>query len=109
MIIIDCYVIPNRILIPESIHSSHCVRLKKQENCIESCCIGLMFIGPGRTCAPTNGYFHDKTKISTANLRVDYCLLLKYCRSQYTFASPTWAKLHTNLSLKCEIINVFWA
>ena len=30
-----------------------------------------------RTCTPTTGYFHVKTKISKENLRVDY-LLLKY-------------------------------
>ena len=30
-----------------------------------------------RTCTPTTGYFHVKTKISMENLRVDY-LLLKY-------------------------------
>ena len=34
--------------------------------------------GPlNRTCTPTTGYFHVKTKISKENLRVDY-LLLKY-------------------------------
>ena len=30
-----------------------------------------------RTCSPTTGYFHVKTKISKENLRVEY-LLLKY-------------------------------
>ena len=30
-----------------------------------------------RTCTPTTGNFHVKTKISKENLRVDY-LLLKY-------------------------------
>ena len=30
-----------------------------------------------RTCTPTTGYFHVKTKISKENLRVEY-LLLKY-------------------------------
>ena len=29
---------------------------------------------PGRTCTPIPGYFHDKTKISKENLRVDYHL-----------------------------------
>ena len=38
----------------------------------------LRGLGPfNRTCAPTTGYFHVKTKISKENLRVDY-LLLKY-------------------------------
>ena len=32
---------------------------------------------PGRTWIPKTGYFHDKTKISTANIRVNYYLLLK--------------------------------
>ena len=29
---------------------------------------------PWRTCTPITGYFHDKTKISKENLRVDYYL-----------------------------------
>ena len=33
-------------------------------------------LGPlNRTCTPTTGYFHVKTKISTENLPVDYLLL----------------------------------
>ena len=39
---------------------------------------------PGRTCTPIIGYFYDKTKLSKENLRVDYYLLLKYCRKQCT-------------------------
>ena len=31
---------------------------------------------PARACTPIIGYFHEKTKISTENLRVDYYLLL---------------------------------
>ena len=31
----------------------------------------------GRICTPATGYFYDKTKISTENLRVNYYLLLK--------------------------------
>ena len=31
---------------------------------------------PGRTNTPITNYFHDKTKISKENLRVDYYLLL---------------------------------
>ena len=38
----------------------------------------------GRMCASTTGYFHDKTKISMADLRVNYFLLSKYCRRQCT-------------------------
>ena len=38
----------------------------------------LRGLGPlNRTCTPTTGYFHVKTKISKENLGVDY-LLLKY-------------------------------
>ena len=35
---------------------------------------------PGRTYTPKTGYFHDKTKISKENLRVDYYLMLKYSK-----------------------------
>ena len=45
---------------------------------------------PGRTCTP--GYFHNKTKISTENLPVDYYLLPKYCRRQCSLLHPIWAK-----------------
>ena len=41
------------------------------------------------TCTPTTGYFCEKTKISKANLRVDYYLLLKYCTRQCILISPT--------------------
>ena len=34
-------------------------------------------------------YFHDKAKISLENLRVDYYLVLKYCRRQCSFLSST--------------------
>ena len=38
----------------------------------------LRGLGPlNRTCTPTTGYFHVKTKISKEILRVEY-LLLKY-------------------------------
>ena len=42
------------------------------------------FVSLGRTCTPTTGYFHDKTKIYKENLRMDYYLVLKYCSRQYT-------------------------
>ena len=47
---------------------------------------------PGRTFTPITGYFHDKTKISKENLRVDYYLLLKCCKGQYTLLPPTWTR-----------------
>ena len=47
---------------------------------------------PCRTCTRITGYFHDKTKISKENLRVDFYLLLKYCRRQCALLIPTWTK-----------------
>ena len=44
-------------------------------------------IGPGpsgRICTPITGCFHDKTIISTVNIRLDCYLRLKYCRRQST-------------------------
>ena len=57
------------------------MRLKKnyQEMLIEQVIeFKLRGLGPlNRTCTPTTGYFHVKTKISKENFGVDY-LLLKY-------------------------------
>ena len=39
---------------------------------------------PGRTYTPITGCCNDKTKISKENPRVDYYLLLKCCKRQYT-------------------------
>ena len=47
---------------------------------------------PGQTCTSITGYFHDKTKISKENLRVDHCLLLKCGKIQCTLLPPTWTK-----------------
>ena len=47
---------------------------------------------PGRTYTPITGYFHDKTKISKENIRVDYYLLLKCSKKQCILLSPTWTK-----------------
>ena len=55
---------------------------------------------PGRTYIPITAYFHDITKISKKNLRVDYCLLLKYCRRQCALLPPSWAKSLTKSSTK---------
>ena len=57
---------------------------------------------PGRTFTPITGYFHDKTKISQKNLRVDCYLLLKYCRRQCTLLPPTWAKSLTKFNPKMQ-------
>ena len=59
---------------------------------------------PGRTpCTSAIGYFHDKTKISTDFLRVDYYLPLKYStRRQWTLLPSTWAKSLTKFNLKMQ-------
>ena len=57
---------------------------------------------PGRTCTPTTGYFHVKTKISKEKFRVDYCLLLKYCRRQCILLPPTWAQRLTKFNTKMQ-------
>ena len=62
---------------------------------------------PGRTRTPITDYFHDKTKISKENLRMDYYLLLKYCTRQCALLPPTWAKLLTKLSTKMQDIKRF--
>ena len=45
---------------------------------------------PGQTYTPITGYCHDKTKISKENLRVDYYLLLRFCKRQCTLLSSSW-------------------
>ena len=59
----------------------------------------------GRICTLITGCFHDKTKISMENLRVDCYLLLNYCRRQCTLLEPNHLQ---NLTPKCKILNVFW-
>ena len=57
--------------------------------------IELQLRGPGppdQTCTPITGYFHDKTKTSKENLRVDYYLLLKCSTRQSALLPPTWTK-----------------
>ena len=53
---------------------------------------------PGRICTPITGCFHDKTITSKENLRMNYHLLLKYCRWQCTLLPPAWAKSLTKLN-----------
>ena len=55
---------------------------------------------PGRTCTPITGQIHNKTKILKENLRLDYYLLLKYCRRQCALLTPIWTK-----SLTIKILN----
>ena len=64
---------------------------------------------PGRTCTPTECYFHDKAKNSKEYFQMDYYLLVKYCRKQYTLLPPIPGQNYLqNLTPKCKIINVFW-
>ena len=56
--------------------------------------IELQLRGPGppnQTCTPITGYFHDKTKISKENFRVDYYLpvLPKCSKRQCALLPPT--------------------
>ena len=63
---------------------------------------------PGRICTPITGCFHSKIVASKKNNRLDFCLLLKYCRRQYTLLPPPGPNYLQNLTLKSKILNVFW-
>ena len=70
--------------------------------------IELQLRGPGppnQTCTPITGYFHDKTKVSEENLRVDYYLLLKCCQRQCTLLLPTWIS-HLQLKFNSKMQDV---
>ena len=56
----------------------------------------------GRIRTPITGCFHDKTIISKENIRVDFYLLLKYCRRQCTLLAPTWVKSLTKFNPKMQ-------
>ena len=45
---------------------------------------------PGLTCTSITGYFHNKTKISKENLRVDFHLLLKCPRVNVAYLSSPY-------------------
>ena len=66
---------------------------------------GLLVV---RICTPTTDYFHHKTKIFKANLRVDYYLLIKCCTRQKTLLAPTWAKSLTKFNLKMQDFKHAW-
>ena len=55
-----------------------------------------------RICTPITGCFHDKTKLSMENFRVDCYLLLKYCKRLCTLLTPTWAKSLTKFNPKMQ-------
>ena len=54
----------------------------------------------GRICTALTGCFHDKAIIFKENIRLDYYLPLKYCRSQCTLLSPNWGKSLTKFNPK---------
>ena len=62
---------------------------------------------PWQCMCSTTGYFHEKTKISEENIRVDYYLLLKYCRRQCPKILSTWAKSVTKFNLKMQDLMCF--
>ena len=62
----------------------------------------------GRICTPITSCFHDKAKISKETIRLDCCLLLKYCWRQYTLLPLTWPNRLQNLIIKYKILNLFW-
>ena len=58
---------------------------------------------PGRTNIPITGYFHDKTKISKENLRVDYYLLLNVARNNapyFPLPGPNHLQLKFNTRMQ---------
>ena len=55
-----------------------------------------------RICTPITGCFHDKTIISTENIRLDCYQLLEYRRRQCTLLPPTWAKSLTKFNPKMQ-------
>ena len=61
--------------------------------------------GPGslcRICTPITDCFRDKTIISKKNIRMDWYLLLKYCRWQCALLPPAWAKSLTKFYPKMQ-------
>ena len=70
--------------------------------------IELQLLGlgpPGRRYTPITGYFHDKTKISTENLRVEYYLPLKCSKKQCTYF-PLPGPNHLQLKFNSRIQDV---
>ena len=70
--------------------------------------IELQLRGPGppdQTCTPITGYFHDKTKISKENLRVDYYLLLK-CSTRQCALLPLPGPNHLQLKSNSKMPDV---
>ena len=65
-------------------------------------------VPPGHIYTPITGCFHNKALISKENIRLDWYLVLKYCRRQCTLLPPTWAKsLKIASKRKTEQLNFF--
>ena len=63
-------------------------------------------LGPlNRTCTPTTGYFHVKTKISKENLQVDYLLLNSDGVLEYTTRTRAQHEYHF-LSTRTRLVLV---
>ena len=67
----------------------------------------LRVLGPWPFVCSTTDYFYDKTTISKQSSRVDYHLLLKYCRKQCTLLSLLGPNHLQNSTPKCKILNAF--
>ena len=70
--------------------------------------IELQLRGPGlpdQTCTPITGYFHDRTKTSKENLRVDYYLLLK-CSTRHAPYFPLPGPNHLQLKSNSKMPDV---
>ena len=66
---------------------------------------------PGHTCCtPKTDYVYDNTKISNEDLRLNYYLLLKYCRRQCTLlpSSLPGPNYLQNLTPISKIFSAFW-
>ena len=59
--------------------------------------------GPtGRTCTPKLVILMIKENSLKEDLRLDYYLLLKYCRKQSNLLPPNWAKSLTKFNAKMQ-------
>ena len=63
----------------------------------------------GRTCTPTTGYFHDKTKISRNIFqRITLLFTAKILHEAMYRAYPYLDQITNKFNTKCKFFNVFW-
>ena len=62
----------------------------------------LRGLGPRAVCTRITGYIHDKTKVFNENLRMNYILLLKYCKRQCSLLPSNWATALTKFNTKMQ-------